>query len=258
MTSEVIPYKASNLETLHGFFGRQGGISRGDYSSLNCGWGSGDDLSNVTTNRALVVQALGNVPSDLLSAAQVHSARVQVVDKVWTREKSPEVDAMVTTQPRVALGVLSADCAPILFHDPVHGVIGAAHAGWKGAFGGVLENTVAAMEGLGATRQTIHAAIGPCIHQPSYEVDQGFQDRFVAQDADFAAYFQEGTRAGHPLFDLPRFVLDRLTRLGLGSVTASPHDTYQEEEAYFSFRRTTHRGEADYGRQISVIVLEEK
>jgi len=247
---------AETLTTCHGFFGRQGGLSRGVYESLNCGWGSADDLSAVTTNRALVVQALGNGASDLLSAAQVHSTEVKIVDKVWTRERAPEVDGLVTKLPNVALGILTADCAPVLFHDPINQVIGAAHAGWKGALGGVLANTVRAMESLGAQRAHIQAAIGPCIHQESYEVNQGFVDRFKDHDPRYAQYFAPSSNAGHAQFNLPRFVFDQAQGLGLGSVAPSPADTYADEMRYFSFRRTTHRGEPDYGRQLSVVMLE--
>jgi YfiH family protein len=249
---------SKHIETPHGFFTRIGGISSGLYESLNCAWGSKDNLADVMTNRALVVKSLGNKASDLLSAAQVHSNRVQVVDKVWTRERSPEVDALVTKMPRIALGILTADCAPVLFHDPHNKVIGAAHAGWKGAIGGVLENTVSAMVDLGSKRENIHCAIGPCIHQPSYEVDSGFKKTFLNQDPAFETYFTDGQKEEHYQFDLPGFVLDRLKKLNLSSVEASMADTYKEGERFFSFRRTTHKGEADYGRQISVIMLEDE
>jgi len=249
---------ADNIKTTHGFFTRIGGLSQGIYASLNCGWGSDDSLSDVMTNRALVIQALGNEISDLLSAYQVHSNRVQVVDKVWTRERSPEVDAMVTNKPGVALGILTADCAPVLFHDPVNKVIGAAHAGWKGAIGGVLENTVTEMVGLGAKSENIQACIGPCIHQESYEVDGNFRKTFINQDPAFESYFTDSVKDEHYQFDLPGFVKSKLDGLNLGSVQASLGDTYADDKRFFSYRRTTHNKEPDYGRQISVIALEGK
>lgn len=256
MSDDVQALKAGNIKTAHGFFTRVGGISKGIYGSLNCAWGSKDNLSDVMTNRALVVQALGPDVSDLLSASQVHSNRVKVVDKVWTRERSPDVDALVTKLPNVALGILTADCAPVLFHDAKNNVIGAAHAGWKGAFGGVLENTVKEMEVLGAERAEITAAVGPCIHQASYEVDGNFRQTFLNHDPAFETYFTDSVKDGHYQFDLPGFVKSKLDGLGLASVEGSCVDTYVDEDRFFSYRRTTHRSESDYGRQISVVVLE--
>lgn len=256
MSQDPVFLTADNITTTHGFFTRIGGLSTGLYDSLNCAWGSKDSLSDVMTNRALVVQSLGNRISDLLSAAQVHSNRVHRVDQVWTRERSPEVDALVTNKPGIALGILTADCAPILFHDRENRIIGAAHAGWKGAIGGVLENTVQAMIDLGAKRDSIHACIGPCIHQASYEVDAGFRKIFLNQDPSFESWFTDAEREGHYQFDLPGFVKSRLETLSLASIQASLADTYPDEERFFSYRRTTHRNEPDYGRQISVISLE--
>ncbi len=255
--TETLPaLSADNITATHGFFTKNGGLSTGIYDSLNCAWGSKDDLKNVLTNRALVVQALGPNVSDLLSAAQVHSNRVQIVDKIWSRERAPELDALVTKMPHVALGILTADCAPVLFCDPENRVIGAAHAGWKGAFGGVLENTVKAMVDIGAERSKISAAIGPCIHQASYEVDGGFKQTFLNHDPAFESYFTDGTSQNKYQFDLPGFVKSKLDALGLASVEKSPADTYPAEDQFFSYRRTTHRNEADYGRQISAIVLD--
>lgn len=256
MSETVQSLKAANIAATHGFYMKKGGVSSGIYASLNCGAGSDDQLSNVINNRALVVEDLGPTVSDLLSAYQVHSNRVKVVDKIWTRERSPEVDGLVTRLPNIALGILTADCAPVLFHDPVQNVIGAAHAGWKGAIGGVLANTVKAMEEIGARRSDIHAAIGPCIHQVSYEVDANFRQTFVNQDPAFETFFTDGVRENHYQFDLPAFVMGQLEKLGLASVTPSVADTYEDEDSFFSFRRTTHREEKDYGRQISAIVLE--
>jgi YfiH family protein len=256
MSQDPVFLKADKITTTHGFFTRIGGLSTGVYDSLNCAWGSKDNLSNVMTNRALVVQSLGNRISDLLSAAQVHSNRVHYVNQVWTRERSPEVDALVTDKAGVALGILSADCAPVLFHDPKNRVIGAAHAGWKGAIGGVLENTVQAMIDLGAEPNAIEACIGPCIHQPSYEVDAGFRKTFLNHNLAYESWFTDSKRKGYYQFDLPGFVKSRLETLSLAGVQASLGDTYPDEERFFSYRRTTHRNEPDYGRQISVISLE--
>lgn len=256
MSDDTPCLRATNIPLKHGFFTRIGGTSTGIYDSLNCAWGSKDDLTKVTTNRALVAQSLGPKVSDLLSASQVHSNRVHVVKRIWTRESAPEVDGLVTKQVNVALGVLTADCAPVLFADAKNQVIGAAHAGWKGAFGGVLENTVKAMEELGAKREDISAAIGPCIHQKSYEVDGGFRQTFLNQDPAFEIYFTDSVRSGHYQFNLPSFVASKLDELGLASVEASSVDTYEDEKQFFSYRRTTHLGEPDYGRQISVIVLD--
>ncbi|SCA57042.1 Multi-copper polyphenol oxidoreductase, laccase [Candidatus Terasakiella magnetica] len=255
MSQDATFLTSDTITTSHGFFTRLGGISQGIYGSLNCAWGSKDSLTDVMTNRALVVQALGNQASDLLSAAQVHSNRVQIVDKVWTRERSPEVDALVTKMPNVALGILTADCAPVLFHDSTNNIIGAAHAGWKGAFGGVLENTVKAMEEIGADRSFIKAAVGPCIHQASYEVDGNFRQTFLNHDPDYSRYFIESVNEGHFQFDLPAFVKMKLDELGLNGIEGSPVDTYVDAERFFSYRRTTHNNEPDYGRQISVITL---
>jgi len=254
---ERLPHlKAENIKATHGFFTRKGGISSGIYDSLNCAWGSKDDLKDVLTNRALVVQTLGPDVSDLLSAAQVHSNRVQIVDRIWSRERAPELDALVTKEPYIALGILTADCAPVLFSDDDNRVIGAAHAGWKGAIGGVLENTVEAMISIGAERAKIKAAIGPCIHQASYEVDAGFRKTFLNMDPAFATYFTDGECENKYQFDLPGFVKAKLDGLGLALVEGSRVDTYKDEDNFFSYRRTTHRSEPDYGRQISAIVLD--
>lgn len=254
---ELLPHlKAENITATHGFFTRKGGISSGIYDSLNCAWGSKDDLKDVLTNRALVVQTLGPDVSDLLSAAQVHSNRVQIVERIWSRERAPELDALVTKEPYIALGILTADCAPVLFSDDDNRVIGAAHAGWKGAIGGVLENTVEAMVSIGAEREKIKAAIGPCIHQSSYEVDAGFRKTFLNMDPAFATYFTDGACESKYQFDLPGFVKAKLDGLGLALVEGSRVDTYEDEDNFFSYRRTTHRSEPDYGRQISAIVLD--
>ncbi len=240
----------------HGFFTRVGGVSKGIYASLNCGVGSHDDRAQVIENRTRVAASLGAAPERLATPYQVHGADAVVVTEPWETGRGPHADALVTDRPGIAVGIGAADCAPVLFADAEAGVVGAAHAGWKGALAGVLEATVAAMERLGARRERIVAALGPTIARPSYEVGADFAERFLAADADNARFFASGPRAGHLQFDLPGFILDRLSRAdvmaaGLGL------DTYAGEDRFFSFRRATHRGEPDYGRQLSAIVLVE-
>lgn len=239
----------------HGFFTREGGVSQGLYAGLNCGPGSGDDPAHVAENRRRAVRALGAGDLPLCTLYQVHGPKVATVTEPWSDDARPEADALVTDRPGIALGILTADCGPVLFADEKAGVIGAAHAGWKGAFYGVLEATVAAMEALGASRANIHAALGPTIAGPSYEVDAAFRERFLAADPGHDRFFQPSERAGHALFDLPRFIEARLSALDLGAVADLGQDTYAAPERFFSYRRTTHRGEADYGRQISLIAL---
>ena len=235
----------------HGFFGRDGGVSTGVYGSLNCGPGSRDESAAVTENRARVVAALAP-GARLVSLAQIHSPHVHTVGADWDFTTRPEGDGMVTALPGIALGILTADCAPVLFADAEADVIGAAHAGWKGAVAGVLENTVAAMEKLGATSGRITAAIGPAISQANYEVGEDLRARFGADDARF---FAPSDRAGHFRFDLPGYVRKRLAQAGVGQVQDLALCTYPPANGFFSYRRTTHLGEADYGREISAIVL---
>lgn len=239
----------------HGFFGRQGGVSQGIFSSLNCGYGSGDDPDFVRENRTRVGTHIGVGHDDVLSVYQIHSPEAVVVENRWVRGAQPKADAMVTREPGIALSILTADCAPVLFADTEARVIGAAHAGWKGAVTGVAEATIAAMEGLGAQPNRIVASIGPCISQPSYEVGEEFRTRFIETDEDNAHFFGIGRRPGHWQFDLPGYVQSRLSKIGLKSVSTVPHCTYARADDYFSFRRTTHRGESDYGRNLSAIVL---
>ncbi len=241
----------TNLPTIaHGFFGREGGVSRGVYASLNCGPGSRDVPQAVVENRARALAALG--PGlRLITLGQIHSAIVHPVGPEWDFDVKPEGDGLVTDRPGVALGILTADCAPVLFADAETGVIGAAHAGWKGAAAGVLENTVAAMEKLGARRGRIVAAIGPAISQANYEVGPDMRARFAAGDDRF---FAPG-RAGHFHFDLPGYAAHRLRQAGVGKIADLGLCTYPMENGFFSFRRTTHRGEADYGRELSAIAL---
>ncbi len=239
----------------HGFFTREGGTSSGIYAGRNCGLGSDDLRANVIENRGRTADELG-VPRDhLLTVYQVHSPRVIVATKPWSHNEAPEGDAMVTATPGLALGILTADCTPVLFADPAASVIGAAHAGWKGAIDGVLEATIDAMTSLGADRTCIRCSIGPTISQANYEVGPEFQEQFVAEAADNTAYFVPSARENHFQFDLPGFVADRLERLGISNIDNTKLCTYADAKRFFSFRRTTHAGEADYGRQISSIAL---
>jgi polyphenol oxidase len=235
----------------HGFFGREGGVSGGIYASLNAGTGSDDDAVAVADNRALIAQAMGVEPTHLIGVHQVHSPDAVFVDAPWTGER-PRADALVTTARGLAISVLTADCTPVLLADVDAGVIGAAHAGWKGALGGVLENAVALMRTHGAKR--IVAAIGPCIHQPWYEVGPEFEAAFVARDTGFARYFVPGV-GDRRLFDLPGFCADRLKDAGVSQIETLPLDTYAEESRLFSHRRSVHRKEPGYGRNCAVITL---
>jgi polyphenol oxidase len=240
----------------HAFFTREGGVSEGLFASLNCGLGSGDDAAKVAENRRRAMAALGLEGDRLATGYQVHSADVAIIDERWRPEERPRADALVTRRQDVALGILTADCVPVLFADAEAGVIGAAHAGWRGALGGVLEATVAAMISLGAAPQRLSAGIGPAIAQPSYEVGPEFPAPFLAQDEANAGFFRKAPRAGHFLFDLPGYVARRLGRLGLGAVEQSGGDTAAEPERFFSYRRSCLRREPDYGRALSAIRLE--
>jgi YfiH family protein len=235
----------------HGFFGRSGGISDGLYSSLNCGPGSDDVPARVAENRRRALQALG--AKALNTLYQIHSPNVVTVTEGW--QQGPQADGMVTATPGIALGILTADCAPVLFADAETRVIGAAHAGWKGALGGVLEATLAAMETLGAQRRRIAAAIGPCISQANYETGPEFRVRFVAADARNARFFVPSARADHHRFDLEAYVSERLKVAGVDKIAGLGACTYARAADFFSFRRATHRGEKDYGREISAILL---
>ncbi len=237
-------------EVAHGFFGRRGGVSIDLYSSLNVGIGSDDDPVSVAANRARVKEAMQ--ADHLLSCYQVHGRTVMTVTEAW--DERPEADAMVTDKPGFALCILTADCAPVLFADHIAGVIGAAHAGWRGAIGGVCEAALDAMEALGAEREQITAVVGPCIHQASYEVGPDLREA-VLNASDWAGqHFAPG--AGDRLqFNLPHYVVDRLERAGLRAAAALSHDTCAMNDIYFSNRRRTHAGEPDYGRNASVIML---
>ena len=237
----------------HGFLGRRGGVSTGLHAGLNVGWGSDDERAAIAQNRARAVAAV--LPgAALVTVHQVHSPDVVTVTAPWPDDARPPADALVTDRPGLLLGMLTADCAPVLLADRHAGVIGAAHAGWKGALAGVTDATVAAMEALGAQRGRIAAAVGPCIAQASYEVDDDFEARFVVADTFNARFFRMG-REGHAWFDLEGYVAARLESAGVGTVERLGFDTYADPSRFFSYRRATHRGEPGYGRQIALIGL---
>jgi YfiH family protein len=248
------PALASLPGIRHAFFTRQGGVSEGLYGSLNGGLGSSDDPGNVRENRTRMAKALGLGPDALISVHQVHSPDAVMVKGPWNGER-PRADAMVTDVPGVALGITTADCGPVLFADAAATVVGAAHAGWRGALTGVLESTLLAMEGLGAERGRIVAVLGPTISQDAYEVGADFKTRFLDEDEANARFFRPGDRPGHDHFDLPAFIAARLGRAGIGTVVDLGLCTYSDHERFYSFRRTTHRAEPDYGRLISAIAL---
>ena len=253
------PIQADSLSILpgirHGFFTRQGGVSRGLYASLNCGAGSKDDRVAVIENRSRVAQHLGSFNDDVQTIYQVHSANAIIVEALTPRESLPQADALVTRTRGLVIGILTADCAPVLFADAEAGVVGAAHAGWRGALGGVLDATVRAMEELGADRSRIFAALGPAIGPKSYEVGEDFVAEFAAADSGSARFFNTPRGQSKPHFDLPSYVMDRLGKLGIHHIEQQSPCTYENESMFFSFRRTTHRKEPDYGRQISAIVV---
>ncbi|SIO09355.1 peptidoglycan editing factor PgeF [Vannielia litorea] len=252
MTLEIITSPALG-PVAHGFFTRKGGASSGVFEGLNCGGGSSDLSDAVALNRARVAGAMAVTPETLLTVHQVHSPDVVTVTGPLDGEK-PKADGLVTATPGLAIAVLTADCQPVLFADPEAGVVGAAHAGWRGALAGVLAATVEAMEALGARRETIAAVIGPTISQRAYEVGPEFLDAFLAEDPGFSRFFAGG-EADRMQFDLPGFGLHMLREAGVGTVEWTGHCTYSDPGRFYSFRRTTHRGEADYGRLISVIRL---
>jgi polyphenol oxidase len=249
------PSLANLARIRHGFFTRAGGVSQGIYASLNGGVGSNDAPGNVTENRARMAAALGVSADRLLSLYQIHSPEVVVAQQPWTRDNRPRADAVVTRTPSLAIGVSTADCGPLLFADSQAGVIGAAHAGWRGAFTGVIEATVAAMEKLGADRGRIAVALGPTISQPNYEVGPEFVERFVSADAANARFFKPSKHADHALFDLNGYVAARVEQAGIVNYEDLGLCTYAEPERFYSFRRSTHEGEPDYGRHINAIAL---
>jgi polyphenol oxidase len=252
MTAVVPHIRSATLgDVPHGFFGRRGGVSTGELASLNTGLGSGDDPVLIARNRAAVRDAV--LPgAALLGVYQVHGATCVVAEGAWDEADRPEADALVTDRPHVLLSILTADCVPVLFSDAEAGVVGAAHAGWKGALGGVTNSTIAAMERLGAQRSRIVAAIGPCIGRASYEVDDGFRARFADADPHNERFFVDA-RAGHAMFDIGGYVAARLAAAGIGRVDLIDQDTCALPDNYFSYRRACLRNENSYGRQLSVI-----
>jgi len=240
-------------EIRHGFFTRKGGGSSGLYSSLNCGPGSGDIPEIVTENRRRALSCLKVPGASISGLYQVHSSVVHTLDVPGKAGQLPKGDAMVTDRKNIALAILTADCAPVLFADPAHQVIGAAHAGWQGALGGILENTIGEMCRIGAERRDIIAAVGPAISQKNYQVGAEFREKFITRSANYRLFFTpDGERY---LFDLKGFISQRLKNSGIADISLLPHDTYADANDFFSYRRATHRGEKDYGRQISLIML---
>ena len=251
MSVEVV--RSALIAVPHGFLGRRGGVSDGVCAGLNVSFGSGDDRAAIEENRRLGVAAVAP-GARLVTVHQVHSPTAVAAAEPWAEDERPHADALVIDRPGLALGILTADCAPVLFADAEAGVIGAAHAGWKGALAGVVEAAVAKMESLGAERGRIAAAVGPAIARRSYEVDEAFRRRFEEADPEAERFFTPG-REGHHQFDLEGFVLSRLAASGIARAEALGLDTYSDPDRFFSYRRSTHRGEPTYGRQISLIAL---
>src|SRR3954449_3106656 len=239
----------------HAFFTRQGGVSTGLYESLNGGVGSDDAPSNVAENRARMAVAVGAAPDHLLTCYQIHSPEVVTALQPWAPEARPRADAIVTRVPGLAIAVSTADCGPVLFADDRARVIGAAHAGWRGAFTGVVEATLDAMEQCGADRANIVAALGPMIRQSNYEVGPEFIARFKADNNSHEQFFKPAARAGHALFDLGGYIAARLAGAGISRIEDIDHCTYADPETFFSYRRSVHRGESDYGRHLNAIAL---
>jgi polyphenol oxidase len=239
----------------HGFFTREGGVSGGLYESLNGGVGSNDHAAHVAENRARMAAAVGVDADRLVTAYQIHSPQVVVAETPWRPEQRPRADAIVTRMRALAIGVTTADCGPVLLADPKAGVIGAAHAGWRGALTGVLEATLAAMERLGADRHEIRVALGPMISQPNYEVGSDLTARFAAEDPASNRFFTAAPRDGHALFDLAGYITARLLRAGVRHIEDVGLCTYADPARFFSYRRATHRAEADYGRHVNAIAL---
>jgi len=251
------PFKTHELLThdgiAHGFFGREGGVSEGQYASLNVGQGSQDQSKNITENRSRVATALGTTEDKLLSLSQIHSTEVLIVDAPFNGTL-PKADGLVTKTPNLAISALAADCGPVLFCDPEARIIGTCHAGWRGALAGITTDTIRAMESLGAQRENICAVLGPCISQDSYEVGHDYRDSFVAENEAHDRFFRLGPNQ-KPHFDLKRFILAKIRKDGVMQIDALPDCTYAQPEAYFSYRYNTHKGIGDYGRNISGIML---
>lgn len=252
--SEVDVIRATELGDIpHGFLGRRGGVSTGELAGLNVGYGSNDDTAAIYENRRRATAAV--LPgAELATVHQIHSADVVYVERAWPQGERPRADGMVTDRPGLLLGILTADCAPVLIADVEAGIVGAAHAGWRGALAGVTDSTIAQMENLGAARDRIRAVVGPCIAQPSYEVDQDFRERFLQSDPSNNRFFISG-KSGKPHFDLPGYVVERLRSSGIVRAEIVGLDTYADADRFYSYRRATHLGEADYGRQVSLIGL---
>jgi len=250
----TVPTLTASLPAPHGFFTRAGGVSTGRFASLNCSLSGRDDPEAVRENRARAADALGLPPEALVGLTQVHGVAVEVVRGAWAEEARPKADAMVTDRPGLLLGIVTGDCAPVLFADAGAGVVGAAHAGWRGAVAGILEATVEAMERLGAARQRIAAAIGPCVSQASYEVGPDLRDAVLARNADAGAHFAPGRRAERWQFDLPGYCVARLRAAGVAA-TWIGRDTLGEPDAFFSHRRATLAGDGPIGHQLSAIAV---
>ncbi|MCK4945840.1 MAG: peptidoglycan editing factor PgeF [Alphaproteobacteria bacterium] len=252
-------FLTSDLEDIswvqHGFFTRLGGVSSGVYTSLNCGLKTADKLTNILANRSRVSEVMGILPEHLMIAKQVHGAQVVHVEKPWKFGNAPEGDAMVTAEKGIGLGIITADCVPVLLASKKDRIIGAAHVGWKGAFGDTLESTVEAMKKIGAAPETIHVALGPCIGAHSYEVRDDFKIQFLEQDRSNERFFKEAPRQGHLLFNLPGYVAEKLYALGVTSVHDICQDTLMNETSFFSHRRAFLKSEKDFGSQLSVIVI---
>jgi len=254
-TPHLVAATLGHREIAHGFFGRQGGVSEGPFDSLNCALTTGDRPEDIAENRRRAADALGIAPSNLVSTYQIHSADVVEVDTPWPLDARPKADAMVTRRPGIMLGILTADCAPVLFADARAGVIGAAHAGWRGAKFGVADATVAAMKKLGADPARIEAVIGPCIAQASYEVGPEFPGPFLAEDPGNARFFRRAAREGRHMFDLAGYIEHRLERLGIRSIERLDRDTCAEADRFFSYRRTCLAGETRFGCELSAIAI---
>jgi YfiH family protein len=255
----VQPLLADDLAGLtgiaHGFFTRKGGVSQGIYANLNCGSGSRDEAASVRENRARVAAYLGTGAANLVSAHQVHGTTALIATEPWPTDRRPKADALVTATPGLALGVLTADCAPVLLAEPQARVVAAVHAGWRGALAGAVEAAIEAMQELGAERRHIRAAVGPCIGLKAYEVGPEFEAEFLKQDSDNVRFFARTGSGARPHFDLSNYVVHRLRRAGVGAAGAVAACCYGREEDFFSYRRARLRAEPDYGRQISAIVL---
>ena len=240
----------------HGFFTREGGKSSGKFASLNCGYGSGDRSNKVRANRAIAMDKLNLKYDDLNTAYQIHSNLAVVANERWSVNKRPKADAIVTNKVGLAIGVLTADCAPVLFADSVSGVIGVSHAGWRGALYGVLESCIDAMDSIGANRLNIEAVVGPCIQQKSYEVSNEFRQKFLQENSKNSRFFLRSSNRHSFYFNLSSYISNRLNKTNIKGVSMLPNDTYEEETKFYSYRRTTHKQEVEYGRSLSAIVLQ--